>query len=154
MSAAVETHAAKGRRYPVKVVEFARRLHEDGRSITDIQLALGRLGHRPARSTVMFWVDPDYREIHNLRTRLRAYPHGRQRQQRKAWWMKRQRMEELRSAGLSFTAVANVMNLDFGLALNHEQARGILNGTLADASTRALLEGKRIRRGRPGAVPA
>lgn len=131
--------SSKGRKYPANVSEFARRLYESGLSLTQVQLALARQGYRPARSTVTYWCDPEAYEAHNLRNKRRLYPHGRTRTRTLPWQVKQRRMMALREAGLSFTAICKVMALDFGLSIDHEQVRRIINGTVSVSTTRRLL---------------
>lgn len=147
MGAAAHTLAPPrptGRRYPANVSEFARRLREDGRSYDEVIHALVRRGYRPSKSTVIYWCDPTFRERHNLKQKRRLYPSGKANNVRAAdtaWWAKLRRMRKLREAGLSFTAVAAVMNLDFDLELDTEAARAILSDRLKKSTIRKRLEG-------------
>lgn len=146
MSAAV--HAARGRRYPVNAIEFARRLYDDGKTIAEVRAALARHGYYPSHKSVVHWCEPEVREAFNLRRNHKLWPRDQRRRRETEWQVKRERMERLREAGLTFSAIAKVINLDFGLELDAEQARGILRGRIGSQATRLLLSGEKLSRGR------
>lgn len=147
MSATAIRHGV-GNEYPMRVVEFARRCAEFNYSVNQIQIALAKQGHRPSWSTIKCWVDPEYAEERNIKRRRG----GPGRSAKRVWRRRRERLEQLRGAGLSFGAIARVINLDYGLTLTAENVRGILTNRLVPPNQRALLEGRRISRGTPGGV--
>jgi hypothetical protein len=132
--------AGTGTRYPANVTEFARRLYQDeGYRLVQVIEALGRRGITPARSTVLYWCDPDARTAHNVQNRTRMYPHGRQRRREASWSVKLRRMRELRGLGLSFDAVRRVANHEFGTELDADAARRILTGRVSQRTIERLL---------------
>lgn len=54
------------------------------------------------------------------------------------WQARHRRMQTLRKAGLSFTAISRVMALE-GLSLDEERIRRILNGTVTQRTMRRHL---------------
>lgn len=78
-----------------------------------------------APTTVRRWTDPEYAERHRVQQSDSAY---RRRQASPAFGRRHfrletriRRMADLRSAGLAYTDVAKVMQLDFGVELTPEQ---------------------------------
>lgn len=129
----------KGTRYPARVIEFARRLHEDGGyTIPEVIEALSRKGYHPSRSTVILWCRPEVREAHNLKQKAKLYPNRRRQAAAGAWWAKHRRMRELRAAGLSFRSIAAVMRLDYGVEITEEQARYLLGPHGRDRARKVL----------------
>jgi hypothetical protein len=120
------------------VVEFARRLTADGRTVSEVNRALAKLGYTPKSDTVRYWVDEDYRE-EKLRRQRTYRPPGPAR--RKAWRLRLDRMRELREqVGLSYTSIAALMSHDFeDIELTEHQVRSIFNGTVSTKTVRRLL---------------
>lgn len=128
----------KAKRYPMNVITFARRLHEqNGWSANRIRKALQQRGHSPAHSTVLCWIDDEYREERYDRTRRPGRPGPARRQ---AWRHRFDRMEQLRKLGLSFRSIAAVMTHDFeDVHVTEYQVRAIFNGTVSNRTVRRLL---------------
>lgn len=118
------TGRSRTTRYPAKCHIFARRLWDDGRTIPEIREALAKVGYHPTRDAVVRWVDPERHEAYKARQRLNNAAAGVK--VKSAWWAKRRRMRQLREAGLSYSAIAKVMNLDYGTDLDAERARYLL----------------------------
>ena len=113
--------------YPAKVVRFAQELHANGRSIDEIREACGKYGPTPAWSTVREWIDPDYRHRRIVRDRTRwRRLHPEQKPEEVSEIIAR-RMQQLRDAGLSFRSISAVVELDFGVTLDHERVRYAFN---------------------------
>lgn len=144
--------SATATRYPVRVVEFARRLYETGKTISEVREALRKRGYTPAKMTVIHWCIPELRDSHNAKKRYGVYASCRGRgprtRRKPAWMAIRERLRHLRSLGLTFTAITALANDDYGLSLTVEQTRAILNDTLHPVSVRKLLSGQEIGRGR------
>lgn len=123
--------------YPANVVEFARRLYEQkGYTITRIRTALQRYGYNPSHTTVLCWVDPEYkasRYAHRNTNRNLGRP------RKHAWRHRLERMRKLRAAGLSQQDIARVMELDFGLSLTRHQVDAFLRGKVSERTIRRNL---------------
>lgn len=138
------------RRYPLRLIAFVGKLGEQGYRTSQALALLGKMGvdPLPARETVKRWLDPDFAEADRMRQRKGLLP-GPQPQRKWTWQRKLQRLHQLSGLGISYEAVARVMNHDYGLTLTCDQVRRIENGTTSsDDSLRALMEGRRLRRGR------
>lgn len=121
------------RSYPVSTMQRAITLHASGWSYSTIPAVLDREGlGRPSPFTVRLWVDPVRREKSAAASRRRnaarsaarsefRFPAGRSVEWRLG------RMRVLRAAGLSYTAITKVMNVDFPDApLSVEQVEGAI----------------------------
>lgn len=114
------------RKHSMATVRLARKLYGDGDAWTPSQIRdyLAEQGIRVHRNTVALWVVPGLDE-HHRRQNNDSYRRRRAGQPR----LKRSetplldRMLEMRAAGLSFTAVANMMRLDYGLDMTTDTAR-------------------------------
>lgn len=119
---------AKGKRYPARYHEYARRLYQDGGyTVPEVIEKLAERGVTPARSTVIGWCRPEVRDAHNLKQKRRLYPSGRRKQRQLSWWAKARRARDLRDVGISYSAIAKVLALDFSLDLTAEQVRYALS---------------------------
>lgn len=125
-------------RYPAKMREFARRAYIKGHSAYRIRKFLLAQGCDPvpSASTLLRWVDDEYRETERLK-QLRGRPPGPKRA--KLWEVRLDRLRQLRGAGLSFTAIAAVARLDFEIEINPEQVRAIFRGWTSDRTVAHLL---------------
>lgn len=140
-------------RYPVRAIEFARRLYEEqGKTISEVREALRKRGFTPAKTTVIHWCIPEVRDSHNAKSRTGIYPSCRGRgprtRRKPAWMAIREQMRHWRSLSLPFTAVASLTNDAFNLELSAEHTRGILNDTLHPTTIKKLLSGQPTGRGR------
>lgn len=118
----MEAAAPTARRYPPKVMRYARELWERGRSIEEIrQRVAPYAGATPSWAAVRRWVDDDYAEAIRLKNRLRMRK-GTQHCET-ASEVVAKRVMALRQAGLSFTSIAAVLRLDFGIEVTSEQVR-------------------------------
>lgn len=131
------------RRYSPRLVEFVRRLGEHGYRTCEAEAAVAKLGvaPRPSRDTIKRWLDPDREEAMRMARRKGNLPGPRP---RVAWtWQRRlERMRTLRELGLSFTALAAVMNHDYGLELTESKVRGIFNDIVSEKTVRKLMGAK------------
>jgi hypothetical protein len=129
--------------YPMNVVTFARRLHEqNGWEAGRIRKALIARGHSPSHNTVLCWIDEDYADMRRERNKLehrRRRGGLRSKPRHTPWGCRLTRMEELRAAGLSYGAVAKVMELDFEVTLTRDQSERILKGMVSGRTIRRLL---------------
>ena len=113
-----------GRRHPMKLIRFARELYENGRSVDEIRHACAKYGPMPARSTVQTWVSEERRERRLMQQRLRwrtANPN--MSEPDRAIDVVSRRMRQLREAGLPYTHISSVLELDFGVRIHHERIR-------------------------------
>lgn len=129
------------RRYPARVVKFARQLAERGYRPCEIREALSRYGHLPSYHVIALWIDDGYAEAEKLRRRRKP------RKRRHGWEVMRARMRELRGAGVSYSNIAKVIRLDFGLDLSEDVVRAVVKGTISEPAARAHLTGERVGRG-------
>jgi hypothetical protein len=133
------------KRYPMRVITFARRLHEqNGWSAHRIRKVLGERGYHPAHSTVIGWISEDSRAARLERSRLYRRRNGRGihrgPKRIELWEQRLARMREMRRAGLSFRAIAAMAKLDFdGLDLTEDQVRYMLNGETRPRRIKRLL---------------
>jgi hypothetical protein len=138
------TGTGSRRRYPAKVMRFARRLHEEGYRLFEIEAALKRQGYTPSMYTIRRWTHPEV--VDYDRARRRRPP--RRIVRSSGWFIKLARMKQLRDAGCSYASVTIVMNLDFGLSLTSDQVRYMLLGRTSKETMELLLVGERAKRGR------
>lgn len=137
------------RRYPPKLIEFVRRLGEQGYRTVEAEAAVRKLGTdpMPTRETIHRWLDPDYWEAHRMKQRKGSLP-GPRPTHSHTWQRKLERLRELRSIGLTYKAVALVMNHDYGLILTEDSARAVCTERFPDDSLKEVMEGRVLRRGR------
>lgn len=116
-------------RYSSRVAGRARQLAGQGLTPTRIQTVLVvEMGVRPALTTIMRWIDDEYRERRCLEQAVRA-------RARRLY----ERMVTLRQAGLSYSAIAAVVVVDEGVSLTGEQVRWALRaGRVSRPLARAL----------------
>jgi hypothetical protein len=126
--------------YPPRILEFSRRLYADGEghSISAIRMALAKRGYTPSHSTILCWVDDEYRE-ERLRRQRRYRPPGPA--HRRGWQWRLERMKELREeVNLSTASIARLMSHDFnGVKLTRHQVETILTGKVSTKTARRLL---------------
>jgi hypothetical protein len=132
-----------GTRYPVKVMRFAQRMDEEGKTNAEIRAGLARLGYWPSRDTVVRWVDPEHAEYTRVRQRRGRRPHI---SRRRAWRYRLDRLRALRELELSYTALAKLMNFDFGLELTEHQVRSILREWVGERTVQRCLTPEGVRR--------
>lgn len=127
----------KGRRYPQKVVQFARDASARGYTWQMIAAAIEKNGYpAPARWTITNWIDPNVADARRASQRKRT---TKRRERKKMWRIVLDRMEELRSLRVSYRSIAAIVNHDFDLALSTDQARYILTGRLDISRVEKLL---------------
>jgi len=140
---------SKARRYPPRLVEFVRRLGEQGYRVCDARAAVAKLGvdPLPAERTIKRWLDPDFAEADRMSQRRGRLP-GPQPRKRWTWQRKLERLRELRALGISLAAVAKVMNHDYALRLTPENVRHLIADDYPEDSVERLMRGYELRRGR------
>lgn len=110
-----------GNRYPAVYMIRAREMFRAGWTHADIARHLGReFGREPSKHIVGMWVNPSL-----YRRKLNAQTARRRRQAPVPRWalVRMRRMAALRDEGLTYSAVALVMRLDFGVELSPETVR-------------------------------
>ena len=112
------------RRHSTKTIALARRMYGNGDAWTPVQIRMYLAGNGidVALYTIRCWVVPG--ELEEQRRRNRESYH-RRRNNTVVGLL--DRMLELRSAGLSFAAIAKVIGLDYGVRMNADQARYYVN---------------------------
>lgn len=123
----------RGRRHSMKTVQLARRMYADGAwSIQQIRDYFDRKGLRISENTIRYWVIPGLAEAqrrdnlaryHARRAALAAATAPAEPPVPESDTPVLDRMLELREARLSFTAIAAVVGVDYGIRLTTEQAR-------------------------------
>lgn len=103
-------------RHTSATVALARDLHATGMTPTQIQATLSEIGVAVALTTVMEWVDPDFRERRRNRSRPRRARRERMRR-------RDQLIRELRADGLSFAAIAVVLRRYHGWQVTEDTVR-------------------------------
>jgi hypothetical protein len=108
-------------RHTTGTMLLARTMYGDGDawSPTEIVRYLAEQGVIVDRVTVLRWVDPGFAE----RRRREQRDAAKRRRARVAPTLVLDRMRELRSAGLSFSGIAVVVRLDWGVDLSGDQVR-------------------------------
>lgn len=114
------------RRYSIKVIAYARRLHEAGWSISQIRDLMEReTGMRPSRTTVMTWVDEQAAETQ----RQFQADYRRRRRQGQLSRLPAARLTDrdllaLREEDdLSYTAITKVVQRFYGVEMTESQVR-------------------------------
>lgn len=130
------------REYPRKVIEFARRLHDEGFTVTEIRGKLAAYGYTPGWSSVKRWVDDDYSERERMRHAIR-YRASAERCTSTDTVLKAmsRRIRDLRGVGLSYDDIAAVLKLDFDVVVSGERIRyacNARNGELAPRERRRV----------------
>lgn len=124
-----------GRSYPTSTMTRARELHEAGWLCGQIADILdSEIGAKPSEVTIRRWVDPDYAEAQRASQRT-----GGERTRKWGWRLRLRRALDLRSAGLSYSAIAKLFALDFGLSLSVSQVEAIVKGDCEDRTVKRLL---------------
>lgn len=115
------------RRHTTGTMQLARRMYGNGDSWTPTQIRtyFADRGTDVSLNTVRIWVIPGIAA--EQRKQNTASYHRRQGAPPPSATPILDRMLELRSAGLTFTAIASVVRLDLGLPLDREQARYYVN---------------------------
>ncbi len=119
--------------HPAKVREFCRRLYQDyERTPSEIRKQLADRGYEPLPgwATILCWADPEYNRSRLARARSRhAQRRGgelRRNTPKRGWHYRLERLEELRSIGISYRAIAALMSYDFDLELTAAQVEYLL----------------------------
>jgi hypothetical protein len=109
--------------YPASLMVRCQELREAGWGLRRIHRILVAEGVNPAPTptTIHEWINPEYRE--RQRKSKAEYKRRKRAGAVTPVGGPLKRMVQLREAGLSYTHVANVVNLDYGLSLTGEQAR-------------------------------
>lgn len=145
----VATHP-NGRRYPARLALFARSAAERGHSCQQIAAAIEKAGYPvPSRGTITEWIDPEQADVRRMRQRKRTTSPPRQRKTFAGAVI--DRAHELRSLGVSYRSIADILNNDCGLSLAPDQVRHALAGRMSEASFRYLVAGGKLKPGRPAA---
>lgn len=120
----MSTQAPWQRRHTMATVTLARTMYGDGEgwTPTEIMRYLHEQGIDVSMQTVRRWVIPGEDERRKAEAAAR-----RARKRRNANGPLLERMRELRGAGLTFTAVAKVIDLDYGVTITTEQCRYCLH---------------------------
>jgi hypothetical protein len=125
-----------GMGHPIAVVNRARKLADAGWNAAQIarRIPTEFPGIEPAQTTVRRWVDPEYAERQKTRHRV-----GGSKARKWGWRRRLDRARDLRSAGLTYSAIAAVMRLDFGLDLSEQQVERLVNERITERGARAVL---------------
>jgi hypothetical protein len=124
-----------GRSHDAALMVRARELYEAGWKCGQIsRLLASEFGVQPHEVTVRRWVDPDYAEAQKRSTRTSEPA------MRKWGWKSRlRRLRQLRGIGLSCSATAAVLALDFDVDLTESQVEAIAKETCSDRTMKRLL---------------
>lgn len=108
------------RRHTMATVTLARTMYGDGEgwTPTEIMRYLREQGTDVSMQTIRRWVIPGEDEKCKAEAAAR-----RERKRRNASGPLLARMQQLHKAGLSFTAIAVLVDLDYGVKITSEQAR-------------------------------
>jgi hypothetical protein len=106
------------------VCAYVQRLYDEGFSLEHIQKKLTQFGYALREDTLRTLVDPSYERLMRLQREAA--------ERRAVWEEKLARMRELREAGLPYSAVGKVMRLDYGLILDDDSVRRMLQGVVSN----------------------
>lgn len=142
----IQRHREASAAHPENVREFCRRLYEEfDRTPTEIGHILRERGYEPVPSwaAIRSWCDPDYRRTRLSGARARhATKRGaafRKVSRKRGWHYRLERIQELRSLGISYRSIAVLASHDFGLSLTANQIEYLLKKDPATATMRRLL---------------
>lgn len=143
--AATQEHRGNPR-HPAKVREFCRRLYQDyDRTPEEIRRILAERGYSPLPgwSTIRSWGDPEYRHRRLSRARRRhAQRRGaalKTRSPKRGWHYRLERIQEMRSLGISYRAIAVLASHDWDLDLTEGRVECLLKGTPREFTVKRLL---------------
>lgn len=118
----------RGTRHTMPTIREVQRLAGQGHNPTQIQALLKANGTHVSRDAICRWTIPGYAEERDAsRTRRKREARGDIRALGPTTGARYARMRQLRSAGLTFTAIAVVMNLDYDLEVSSETVRYLLS---------------------------
>jgi intein-encoded DNA endonuclease-like protein len=115
--------------YPVPIMQRARTLREAGFTLREVAARVAReTGHTPSDMTVLRWTDQawDEQEKASARARTAKRAGGRMVARSQSPEYKMARVAALRERGLSYNAIAQVMELDFGDRMRTSTVRDAL----------------------------
>lgn len=122
----------RSRRYPANIMNLAQRMYANGEGWTPTQIRRYFRDHGmtpvPSRTTIELWVKPEAAEEYRRQrsNRNRITDQSVTEQPTDSPKTRIRRMRALREAGLTYTGIAAVMNLDYGISITSETARYLL----------------------------
>jgi hypothetical protein len=126
------TQDPRQRRHSMRTVTLARTMHENGGwTSSEIAKYLTRMGTPVAVGTVRCWTNPEYLEKAHARHERNEAANAKFRLQGKSEAYRLAFMRRLRGEGVSYTGIAAVCRVVFGVSLVGEQVRWMLNETAA-----------------------